>query len=193
MDLIFATHNSHKLNEIKKLISDDIKLLSLSDLNESDIPETGTTLNENASLKSWYIYNKYKLNCFSDDTGLEIEGLNNEPGIFSARYAGEEKDAVKNMNKVLVKLAGIVNRKARFKTVISFIKEGIEYQFDGIIEGTIIDNPIGNKGFGYDPIFKPNGYSKTFAELDLDVKNKISHRGLAVNKLIEFLDSNMIY
>ena len=188
MELIFATNNVHKLEEINKLLSNKVLVHSLLEVGISeDIPETGKTLNENASQKSWYIFNRLHKNCFADDTGLEIEVLNNEPGVYSARYAGEDKNSLKNMQKVLNKMDGLKNRNARFRTVISLIFDGKEYQFEGKIEGKIIDTPIGDKGFGYDPIFMPEGYTRTFAELELDVKNSISHRGIAVRKLAEFI------
>jgi XTP/dITP diphosphohydrolase len=168
---------------------DFIELLSLKDIDcDDDIPETSPDLKGNASQKANYIYNKYGLNCFADDTGLEIEALNNEPGVFSARYAGHQKNSEDNMNLVLYKLQNSINRKARFKTVISLIINGKEYNFEGVCNGEIATNKSGNKGFGYDPIFKPNGYNVTFADMTLDEKNKISHRGKAVKLLIEFLE-----
>ena len=188
MDLIFATNNEHKLREIKLIIGDKINLLSLKDINcYEDIPETGATLEANASQKAFYISNKYGKNCFADDTGLEIAALNGEPGVYSARYAGENKDAEKNMQKVLEKLQGKEDRKARFRTVISLVIDGREKLFEGIVEGEIIEAPRGTQGFGYDPIFVPEGYDKTFAELGDDVKNQISHRAKAVEKLAEYL------
>ena len=188
MDLIFATNNEHKLREIKLIIGDKINLLSLKDINcYEDIPETGATLEANASQKAFYIFKKYGKNCFADDTGLEIAALNGEPGVYSARYAGENKDAEKNMQKVLEKLQGKEDRKARFRTVISLVIDGREKLFEGIVEGEIIEAPRGTQGFGYDPIFVPEGYDKTFAELGDDVKNQISHRAKAVEKLAEYL------
>ncbi len=193
MELVFATNNENKLTELKNLLDNSIKLKSLSDINcNEDIPETGKTLEVNASQKSSYIYKKYKINCFSDDTGLEIEALNGAPGVYSARYAGEDKDAKKNMAKVLKDMKGIENRNARFRTVISLIINNEEYQFEGIVNGKIEEHESGNKGFGYDPIFTPNGFTKTFAELDINEKNKISHRGNAVKKLVEFLNTQFI-
>ncbi|MBN2166649.1 MAG: RdgB/HAM1 family non-canonical purine NTP pyrophosphatase [Marinilabiliaceae bacterium] len=188
MEIIFATNNNHKLLEIQKILSNDFQILSLKEYSISEeIPEDGSTLDENASQKAWYVYNKTNINCIADDTGLEIESLNGEPGVYSARYAGIEKNARLNMEKVLTKLLGVANRKARFRTVISAIINGMEYQFDGVVNGVITTEPKGNGGFGYDPIFIPDGYVETFAELDFDVKNSISHRGKAVNKLVEFL------
>jgi XTP/dITP diphosphohydrolase len=193
MEIVFATHNNHKLHELVKLMPDNIKLLSLHDIGQYDeIPEDGDTLNHNASLKAWHVYNKYGKNCFADDTGLEVEALNNEPGVYSARYAGEEKDASKNMAKLLQNLNGHSNRKARFRTIISLIVDGTEHQFEGCVEGSITLNTSGNKGFGYDPIFLPDGYDKTFAQLSLDEKNKISHRAKAVEKLLNYLNTQNI-
>lgn len=189
--LVFATNNPHKLEEVSQILGDKIEVLSLADINcDVDIPETADTLEGNALLKAEYIYQNYGFNTFADDTGLEIEALNNEPGVFSARYAGEEKSAQANMLKVLEKLEGIENRKAQFRTAISLILDGKTYLFEGIIKGTIIKEKRGEAGFGYDPIFMPDGYDKTFAELGNDVKNEISHRALAVNKLNEFLHQN---
>lgn len=189
MKLIFATNNKHKLEEIDKVLNNKIKLLSLSDIGFSDeIPETHETLEENSKEKAYHIYNKYKTNVFADDTGLEIEALNGEPGVYSARYAGEHCSFQDNMDKVLSKLEGIDNRKAKFRTVITLILEGQEYQFEGVVNGEITKIEHGEKGFGYDPIFRPNGFKDVFAEMSLDKKNEISHRGLAVKKLIEFLE-----
>jgi XTP/dITP diphosphohydrolase len=188
MDLVFATNNEHKLFEIKKIIGDSFNLLSLKDIEcYEDIPETGDTLEANASQKSGFVYEKYGKNCFADDTGLEIEALNGAPGVYSARYAGEDKDTVKNMEKVLAELKGVENRKARFRTVISLIIDGEEKLFEGIVEGRIIDVKRGDKGFGYDPVFVPDGYDRTFAELELSIKNSISHRVRAVEKLAQYL------
>jgi len=191
MNLVFATNNQHKLEEVSQILGEKVEILSLADINcDVDIPETADTLEGNALLKAEYIYNNYGINAFADDTGLEIEALNNEPGVYSARYAGEEKSAQANMLKVLEKLEGIENRKAQFRTAISLILDGKTYLFEGIIKGTIIKEKRGEAGFGYDPIFMPDGYDKTFAELGNDVKNEISHRALAVNKLCEFLHQN---
>lgn len=186
--LVFATNNLHKLEEVQSKVGDSFKILSLNDIAcEDDIEETGSTLDENASIKSAFIHQKFGVDCFADDTGLEIEALNNEPGVFSARYSGD-RDFVKNMNLVLKNLEGKSNRKARFRTVISFILNNQEYIFEGIVNGYIRTEPSGTAGFGYDPIFEPEGYSITFAEMDLKEKNKISHRGIAVQKLIDFLN-----
>lgn len=186
--LIFATQNLHKLEEIRFAVGNSFSILSLRELNFFDeIPETGDTLIENANQKANFIYEKFKIDCFADDTGLEIDSLGGEPGVYSARYAGEGKSFTDNMNKVLEKLQNHSNRKARFKTVISLILNGKQHLFEGSVEGVIIENKKGVEGFGYDPIFKPDGYLQTFAEMSLDEKNKISHRANATKKLVEFL------
>lgn len=188
MELVFATNNEHKLKELQAILGNNIHLLSLKDINcDEDIPEEQDTLEENAAQKAFYIYNKYGYNCFADDTGLEIEALNNDPGVYSARYAGPERSAEANMNKVLMKLSKIKNRKARFRTVISLVIDGVEKQFEGLVEGEILTEKRGGSGFGYDPIFQPSGFIQTFAEMDLEHKNKISHRGRAVEKLVSYL------
>lgn len=188
MELVFATNNKHKLEEIQAILGNQFKILSLNDIGcDEDIPEEQETLEGNAGQKSFYVYNKYGYNCFADDTGLEINSLNGEPGVYSARYAGEEKSAQANMNKVLEKMAKIKNRDARFRTVISLVIEGHEELFEGIVEGEIITEKRGNSGFGYDPIFRPEGFNQTFAEMSLTAKNKISHRARAVEKLISYL------
>lgn len=188
MKLVFATNNQHKLHEIKHLLDGSFEVLSLNDINCSDdIPENQDTIEGNASEKAFYIWNKYSLNCFADDTGLEIEALGGEPGVYSARYAGEEKSAEKNIELVLQKLAKINNRKARFKTVISLVIDGTETQFEGIVDGEILEEKRGKTGFGYDPVFKPEESDRSFAEMSLEEKNKISHRGRAVQKLVEYL------
>lgn len=188
MKLVFATNNLHKLQEIKQILSDSIELLSLNDINcDEEIPENQETIEGNAAEKSFYIWNNYGLNCFADDTGLEIEVLNGEPGVYSARYAGEEKSAEKNMDLVLQKLFEIKNRKARFKTVISLVIDGREIQFEGIVNGQILEEKRGKTGFGYDPIFQPDESDLSFAEMTMEEKGKISHRGRAVQKLVEYL------
>jgi XTP/dITP diphosphohydrolase len=188
MKLVFATNNQNKLKELQSLLGEEIELLSLADIHCFDeIPEDHETLEENASQKAKYIFDKFKLNCFADDTGLEIEALNNEPGVYSARYAGENNDANANMKKVLSKLKACENRKAVFRTVISLFIEGKETQFEGIVKGIILEKERGVDGFGYDPIFEPEGYELSFAEMDLAEKNKISHRGVAVRKLVDYL------
>lgn len=187
--LVFATNNAHKLEEVAAILGDQVELLSLNDIGcQADIPETAETLEGNALLKSSYIYKNYHLDCFADDTGLEVEALNGAPGVYSARYAGGEgHDAQANMLKLLHELDGKENRKAQFRTAISLILDGKEYFFEGVIKGEIIKEKRGDSGFGYDPIFKPEGYDQTFAELGNDIKNQISHRALAVQKLCEFL------
>jgi len=188
IELVFATNNQHKLNELSKLAGDKIHLLSLKDiLCFDDIPETADTLEGNAALKALYIWDKFGINCFADDTGLEVEALNGQPGVYSARYAGEDQDSEANLSKVLKELSGKTNRKARFRTVICLIIDGHEYFFEGIVNGNLLSERQGKEGFGYDPIFVPEGYYKTFAEMDMEVKNKISHRGIATEKLIYFL------
>ncbi|KAA6324244.1 Nucleoside triphosphate pyrophosphohydrolase [termite gut metagenome] len=185
---VFATNNPHKLEEVSFILGNKITLLSLNDINcHIDIPETAGTIEGNALLKARYIYENYQLNCFADDTGLEVEALNNEPGVHSARYAGEEKNAKANVLKVLQKLEGMENRKAQFRTVIALLLNGKEYLFEGVVCGEIIKEKKGSSGFGYDPVFIPEGYDKTFAELGNEVKNTISHRAVAINKLYEFL------
>jgi len=190
--LVFATNNTHKLTEVQAAVAGKIKLLSLSDIDcHDDIAETGHTFKDNASIKSHFIYNKYKINCFADDSGLEIDALNGEPGVYSARYAGEHGNHAANNAKVLELLNDVTNRKARFITVISLIWDEREYFFEGAVEGTIRTELAGSDGFGYDPIFQPDGYDVTFAEMTLAQKNAISHRGRAVEKLVEFLNKNV--
>ena len=186
--LVFATNNQHKLEEVSAKIEGEIQLLTLDDIGcHDDIAETGLTFRENASIKSSYIYHKYHLNCFGDDSGLEIDALNGEPGVYSARYAGKHGDHEANINKVLTKLGSATNRKAQFRTVISLVWNGDEHFFEGTVEGTIRHERAGTKGFGYDPIFQPDGYKVTFAEMSMDEKNKISHRAKATEQLITFL------
>ena len=191
MELIIATHNENKVLEFKKKLSSNYLLKSLSDLNfTEEIPENENSIKKNAIFKSKFIHNIFKSNVFSDDTGLEIESLNNEPGVHSARYSGEKKDPLKNINLVLKKMKGVSNRKARFRTVISLVMDNKNYCFEGIVNGTIIDKPRGDMGFGYDSIFVADNMKKTFAEITLIEKNKISHRAIATNKLIDFLNEN---
>jgi len=188
ISLVFATNNLHKLEEIKSAVGSKMKILSLSDIGcLEDIPETADTLEGNASQKSWYIFDKYHIDCFADDTGLEINALDGKPGVYSARYGGPGHDHEKNIDKVLKELDGVQDRKATFRTVISLIINGTETLFVGSAEGSILMERSGKKGFGYDPIFQPTGFDRSFAEMDLEEKNKISHRGLAVKKLQEFL------
>lgn len=190
MEIVFATNNKHKLKELQAILGDKIKLLGLKDIGcLEEIPEEQQTLEGNAGQKAFYVYKKYAYNCFADDTGLEIEALNGEPGVYSARYAGPEKSAKANMKKVLEKMSKIKNRNARFRTVISLVINGDEKQFEGAVEGEILPYGRGEKGFGYDPIFQPKGYKETFAEMKLEDKNKISHRARAVQKLVDYLRS----
>jgi XTP/dITP diphosphohydrolase len=193
--LVFATNNQHKLEEILAILGNSFEILSLRDIQCFDeIPEEQDTLEGNAIQKAEYIFNKYKLNCFADDTGLEVEALNSRPGVYSARYSYDELPdipkelrAEANMQKLLRELDGISNRKAAFRTVICLIENGKKRIFEGKVEGTIIIDPRGAKGFGYDPVFVPNGYTTTFAEMDMEEKNKISHRGLSIDKLCKYL------
>lgn len=186
--IVFATNNAHKLEEVQAMLGEYYQVLSLQDLGDNtDIPETGTTLEENAMIKADYLWKKYRQNCFADDTGLEVEALNNAPGVYSARYAGEQKSSADNVKKLLNELQGKDNRNARFRTVIALIQDGKRYQFEGIVNGVITEIPAGESGFGYDPVFQPDGYQETFAELGLDIKNKISHRAKAVEQLALFL------
>lgn len=186
--LVFATNNQHKLRELQQILGNSIELLSLNDIDCTDeVPENQETLEGNAAEKAFYIYNKFGYNCFADDTGLEIDALNGAPGVYSARYAGEEKSAANNMAKVLREMEKINSRKARFRTVISLVIDGQEKQFEGIVEGEILRKAQGNEGFGYDPIFMPDGYDESFAEMSAEAKNKISHRGRAVEKLVDYL------
>ena len=209
MKIVFATNNEHKLSEIRAILGPSFEVVSLADIGcHEDIPETGQTLEENALMKAEYIYNKYHLSCFADDTGLEVEALNGAPGVYSARYAamdvpegsaiGKSHDSEANMARLLRELANNNNRKARFRTVIAFIEKKdvcpcgctsikLVHQFEGIVEGEITREKSGAEGFGYDPIFRPDGYDKTFAELGADIKNQISHRARATQKLAEYL------
>lgn len=187
--LVFATNNQHKLCEIRAILGDKYEILSLEDINcHTDIPETANTLEGNAHIKAKFIYDQYGLACFADDTGLEVEALNGAPGVYSARYAGGNgHDSEANMNKLLLNLKEKTNRKAQFRTVIAFIENGEEHFFEGTVKGEIIKEKQGNCGFGYDPIFCPEGYTETFAELGNEIKNKISHRAKAVEKLCAYL------
>jgi len=189
-ELIFATNNHHKITEIQSLIGDNFILKSLEQIGcTDDIPETALTLEGNALLKAQYVFNRYGKNCFADDTGLEIEALDGRPGVFSARYATDGHDFEANIDKVLEELSEVKNRKARFRTVIVLILNGSVHYFEGIVNGKIINERKGIKGFGYDPVFLPEGYEQTFAEMPLAEKNLISHRANAVNKLVDFLKS----
>jgi XTP/dITP diphosphohydrolase len=188
MKLIFATHNKNKAKEVKSLMPSFIELLSLDDINFHDeIDETASTLEGNAILKAKTIFEKTGINCFADDSGLLVDALNGEPGVYSARYAGEQKNDQDNMRKLLHELNDKSNRNAHFKTVMALIIDGKEYLFEGKIEGKIITEKLGSNGFGYDPIFVPDRYNETFAQLDSETKNKISHRARALQKMLEFL------
>ncbi|PNQ72404.1 non-canonical purine NTP pyrophosphatase [Hanstruepera neustonica] len=189
MQLVFATNNLNKLQEVQKLIPSHITLLSLKDIGcFEDIPETQPTIEGNAVQKAQYVKDHYGYDCFADDTGLEVEALNGEPGVFSARYAGEQRDANDNMDLLLTNLTDKPNRSAQFKTVIALHLHGQLHTFTGICKGDITSNKKGTDGFGYDPIFKPNGFNQTFAEMTLEQKNEIGHRGKAVLKLVDFLN-----
>jgi XTP/dITP diphosphohydrolase len=188
MYLVFASNNKHKLEEIQAAVGERYNILSLNDIGCFDqIPEDHETLEENAFQKARHIYDKYGKDCFADDTGLEIEALDGRPGVYSARYAGEHCSFEENMNKVLSELTGVSNRKACFRTVIALILNGKEYAFEGRVNGTILTEKCGEQGFGYDPIFQPDGYEISFAQMPLEEKNKISHRGRAIAELMEFL------
>ncbi len=190
MQLVFATNNLNKIKEVQSLIPEHIKLLSLEAIGcFEDLPETQNTIEGNAIQKAEYIKNHYGYDCFADDTGLEVDVLGGDPGVFSARYAGEQKNALDNMDKLLNALQNKSNRKAQFKTVIALQYNNQKHTFTGICKGEITMDKHGKKGFGYDPIFKPNGYGKTFAEMDLSLKNSIGHRGQAVSQLVAFLNS----
>lgn len=190
MNLVFASNNKNKIKEIQSILPETIKILSLEEIGcHEEIPETADTIEGNAILKANYVTEKYGYDCFADDTGLEVTALNGEPGVYSARYAGEQRDANDNMNKLLEALSGKSDRSAQFKTVIALNLKGKQSLFTGIAKGTITLNKTGNQGFGYDPIFQPENYSETFAELSSEIKNKISHRGKATQQLIDFLNS----
>ena len=185
---VFATNNAHKLHEIRAILPQNIEILSMEDMDiHADIPETADTLEGNALIKARYIYERFGASCFADDTGLEVEALGGAPGVHTARYAGENHDTEANIDKLLMELHGETNRNARFRTVIALIENGEEHLFEGVLEGEIAEKRCGNNGFGYDPIFIPKETGKTFAELGPEVKNKISHRALAVGKLVDFI------
>ena len=198
MKIVFATNNQHKLSEIRQILGSSIEVLSLNDIGcNVDIPETGTTLEENALQKAQYVYDHYHIDCFADDTGLEVEALNGAPGVYSARYAAVgcaatpsqpiDHDSEANMTRLLYELGENNNRRARFRTVIALIQQGTVHEFEGIVTGEIIRERRGGEGFGYDPIFQPDGYDQTFAELGVEVKNQISHRARATQKLADYL------
>lgn len=186
--IVFATNNKHKLDEIRKISEEKLEILSLNDINcRTDIPETGTTLEENALIKARFVKDNFGYDCFADDTGLEVKALDGAPGVYSARYAGEDCRAEDNIRKLLTNLEGISDRRAAFRTVIALLIGDEQYFFEGAIHGKIIDEKRGESGFGYDPVFVPDGYEQTFAELGEDTKNNISHRAIATTKLIRFL------
>jgi XTP/dITP diphosphohydrolase len=195
MQLVFATNNPHKIHEIGNLLGESFNLCGLEEMGiRGELPEDQDTLEGNASQKAWYVYHRLKMNCFADDTGLEVDGLNGAPGVYSARYSRigdpvfpEMEVTAGNIRKLLLQMEGIRNRKARFRTVISLIIDGREHRFEGIVRGEIMYEPAGKEGFGYDPVFRPEGYDRTFAQMGLSLKNRISHRARAVGGLVEFL------
>lgn len=190
MQLVFASNNKHKLEEIASLLSNKIQLLTLADIGcNIELPETSDTLEGNALQKANYIYQHYKINCFADDTGLEVEALKGQPGVYSARYAGERKNSNDNMNKLLLELKGEPNRNAAFRTIIALVLNGKHLFFEGKVRGRIGETKTGDKGFGYDPIFIPEDHNQTFAQMDMQLKNTLSHRGMAVKKLAAYLNS----
>lgn len=192
--LVFATNNTHKLREIKEIVGDHFEIIRPADLGiTEEIPETGHTLAENALQKATFIHSRTGLNCFADDTGLEVDALNGDPGVYSARYAGNQASFEDNMNKLLAQMEGKGDRKARFRTVIALILDGEHYFFEGAVEGEILARKSGHGGFGYDPVFQPSGYQTSFAQMDPEVKNTISHRGISVRKLADFLQSQRQY
>lgn len=190
MKLVFATNNSNKINEVQRLLHGRCTLVRPADLGcTDDIPENEPTLEGNALQKARYIWNKFHLPCFADDTGLEVEALNGAPGVYSARYAGETKSTEANNTKLLTELSKQTNRNAQFRCVIALIIDGNEHLFEGIVKGEILTENTGNGGFGYDPIFRPNGFNCSFAQMPIDEKNRISHRGIAISKLVDYLNS----
>lgn len=189
MELVFATSNKNKIKELNLLMPRGINVLGLTDIGcFEEIPETRPTIEGNALQKAVYVHEHYGRNCFADDTGLEVYALGGRPGVYSARYAGEGKSAEENMNKLLDEMKDIADRKARFRTVIALVMDGNEWLFEGVVEGEILEERRGGQGFGYDPVFRPVGYEQTFAEMSLELKNRISHRGIAVRKLVEHLN-----
>ena len=193
MKLIFATNNKNKIKEIQSALIGKMEILSLDDIGfQGEIPEDHDTLKENALQKSTYIESRFNVNCFADDTGLEIDTLDGRPGVYSARYAGEQASAENNIDKVLMEMKGESNRQALFRTVISLKIKQKNYYFVGVVHGQILESRTGQDGFGYDPIFQPDGYKQSFAEMSIEQKNKISHRGIAVKKLLQFLDGSVI-
>ena len=191
MKICFATNNKHKILEVSKLLGTDFQLLSLEEIGCSEeLPEEQDTLEGNSRQKAEYVYQHYGISCFADDTGLEVEALGGAPGVYSARYAGEDRDGEKNIALLLKNLTGVDHREAQFRTIITFIGDDKEFmQFEGVVKGQIIAERSGEKGFGYDPVFLPEGHSRTFAEMAMDEKNQISHRARAVNQLVSYLKS----
>ena len=190
MEIVFASNNAHKVEEVRAKLPASFKVLSLREvIGDVDIPETGTTLDANAAIKARYLYERTGKNCFADDTGLEITALDGEPGVYSARYAGEGCSFDDNMNKVLRNMEGKADRSARFRTVICLILDGKEHYFSGEVKGQMLEQRVGEKGFGYDPIFQPDGHAETFAQMSMEQKNTISHRVKAVAQLVEFLST----
>jgi XTP/dITP diphosphohydrolase len=190
MKICFATNNPKKIEEVKAALGEEFTLLSLKDIGcEEELPETGDTLEHNALEKAKYVYDNYGVSCFADDTGLEVEALDNAPGVYSGRFAGEPRSDARNVELLLQKLDGQKNRRARFRTVVALILEGEEHKFEGVAKGVITEKRSGDKGFGYDPVFRPEGFEETFAEMSMEDKNQISHRGKAVEKLADFLHS----
>ena len=192
MNICFATNNPHKLQEVSNLLGDAFRILSLKDIGcEDELPETHETLEENSFEKAEYVHRRYGIPCFADDTGLEVNVLNGAPGVYSARFAGPRKDSLDNIKLLLEKLKGSTDRSARFRTVITFIFGRDVHYFEGIIHGKIADQLRGSSGFGYDPVFIPEGYDISFAEMNLEQKNRISHRGIAIRKLVDFLKNRL--
>ena len=192
MKIVFATNNANKLAEIRQLMPKEIEILSLKEINcFEELPETSDTLEDNAAQKAFYVFDNYGHNCFADDTGLEIDALDGRPGVYSARYAGLECKAEDNIQKILGEMKGEINRDASFRTIISLVIDGKEFQFEGELEGQIIPEKWGEKGFGYDPIFLADGYEKSFAQMSMEEKGAISHRGIAVKNLIQFLEKRV--
>ncbi|MFD2568032.1 non-canonical purine NTP diphosphatase [Pseudotenacibaculum haliotis] len=190
MKLVFATNNLNKLKEVQEMLSEKIELLSLKDIGcTEDIEETATTLEGNSKLKADHITNHYQYDCFADDTGLEVDSLDGAPGVYSARYGGEPRNADRNIDKLLGELQNNNDRSAQFRTIITLNLKGESYDFEGVCKGQILQERSGNGGFGYDPVFQPEGHSQSFAEMSAEEKNKISHRGLAVEKLVQFLNN----
>lgn len=190
MEIVVATSNYHKLQELRKILPESFNIKGMIEIGcATDIPETGATFKENALLKARYLYERFQCNTLADDSGLEVQALNGLPGVISARYAGPQANATENLSKLLIDMKGFTNRSARFKTVLAYIAHGKEYFFEGVISGTIREKPAGTSGFGYDPVFVPDGYTKTFSEMTSDEKNRISHRGVAAKAFRIFLES----